>query len=167
MGIDQAHEQTNKAIKGSGGAIGLFHNHQAQTQWLIVMPELSRILQEFEVQLASMESNDDEKTFDHNEQSQAFQKTFHEKVKSLYSTVKDYGNPFEVQHKILLKLVTQEICNDSVEETIQSIELKGCEQYNSYVSEVLENGTKTVHDTIPKNSYPLMSTALKKGNSTS
>ena len=92
------------------------------------MPELSRILQEFEVQLASMESNDDEKTFDHNEQSQAFQKTFHEKVKSLYRTVSDYGNPFKIHDNNLLKHVIQEICDDSVEETIRSIELKGREQ---------------------------------------
>ena len=46
-----------------------------------------------------MESNDDEKTFDHHEQSQAFQKTFYEKVKSLYSTVSDNGNPFKIHHK--------------------------------------------------------------------
>ena len=77
------------------------------------------------------------------------------------------GTPLRFIIKNLLKLVTQEICDDSVEETIQSIEFKGCEENNSYVSDVLENGSKTVHDTIPKNSYPLMSTALKKGSSTS
>ena len=100
-----------------------------------------------------MESNDDD--------------TFRVKVKSLYRTVSDYGNPFKIHDNNLLKHVIQEICDDSVEETIWSIELKGRKQYNSYVSKVLENGSETVHDRIPKNSYLLMSTALKKGNSTS
>ena len=44
IAIDQAHEQTNKQLKGDGGAIGLFHDCQSLTQFLIVMPELARIL---------------------------------------------------------------------------------------------------------------------------
>ena len=52
----------------------------------------------------------------------------------------------------------QEICHESVFDPIKTLEQKGIEQYNEFVSERLERGTKSVHDPITKNNYPLMST---------
>ena len=52
--------------------------------------------------------------------------------------------------------------NSSVAETIQTIEQKGKEQYDLYVSEVLQTGTKRVNDLIKRNNYHLLSTPLKK-----
>lgn len=46
--IDQAHEQNNAVLKGSGGIIGLTENKEALKRWMTAGPELSRILQEFE-----------------------------------------------------------------------------------------------------------------------
>ena len=56
IAIDQAHEQTNKQLNGDRGAIGLCHDRQSLTQFLIVKPELARILSEFESMLP--DSND-------------------------------------------------------------------------------------------------------------
>ena len=81
---------------------------------------------------------------------------------SFSSKVCEYGNPFAIEHPNLLKLNTQEACDPSVEESIRNLEENGKKQYQSYVSEVLEKGSKSIHAPIPKNSYPLMSTPLKK-----
>ena len=42
MPIDQVHEQNNKLVKGSGGAIGLTENPVAFRRWMIAGPEQAR-----------------------------------------------------------------------------------------------------------------------------
>ena len=39
MPIDQAHEQNNLVVKGSGGAVGLTENPAAFRKWMIAKPE--------------------------------------------------------------------------------------------------------------------------------
>ena len=72
------------------------------------------------------------------------------------------GNPFEIEHPDLIKLDNHDAFNSSVAETIQTIEQKGKEQYDLYVSEVLQTGTKSINDPIKHNDYHLLSTPLKK-----
>ena len=47
MPIDQVHEQNNKLVKGSSGAIGLTENPVAFRRW-VAEPEQARLLKEFE-----------------------------------------------------------------------------------------------------------------------
>ena len=44
MPIDQAHEQNNSVIKGSGGAIGLTENPSAFRKWVITGPEQAQLI---------------------------------------------------------------------------------------------------------------------------
>jgi hypothetical protein len=46
--IDQAHEQNNEAVKGSGGAVCLTENPSAFRKWMVSGPEQARLLKEFE-----------------------------------------------------------------------------------------------------------------------
>ena len=50
ISIDQAHEQNNATVKGSGGAVGLTENPSAFRKWIISGPEQARLLKEFEVE---------------------------------------------------------------------------------------------------------------------
>ena len=50
MPIDQAHEQNNAIVKGSGGAVGLTQNPSAFRKWLLAGPEQARLIEEFEEQ---------------------------------------------------------------------------------------------------------------------
>jgi len=45
--IDQAHEQENTKVKGSGEVMGLTENPAALCRWLICSPELARIVTQF------------------------------------------------------------------------------------------------------------------------
>ena len=47
--IDHAHEQNNKIVKGDGGAIGLTESPTQLMRWMVSGPEMSRIINEFEV----------------------------------------------------------------------------------------------------------------------
>ena len=46
--IDQAHEQENASVKGSGGFIGLTENPIALKRWMLSGPELTRLQNQFE-----------------------------------------------------------------------------------------------------------------------
>ena len=50
MPIDQAHEQNNLIVKGSGGAVGLTENPAAFRKWMIAGPEQARLMEEFVTQ---------------------------------------------------------------------------------------------------------------------
>ena len=62
----------------------------------------------------------------------------------------------------LHNFVSQDVYDATVKESMQNLEAKGVEQYNAYVKNVLENGSQSIHDTITKNNFPLMSTPLKR-----
>ena len=68
-----------------------------------------------------------------------------------------------------MTLINQDACDPSVAQAMQNLQSNGTEQYEKYKREVLERGTKSMHDPIPKNNYPLISTPLKRtglGNKT-
>ena len=48
--IDQAHEQNNALIIGSGGAIRLLQNPVTLRKWLLAGPEQARLIKQFEDQ---------------------------------------------------------------------------------------------------------------------
>lgn len=48
MPLDQAHEQQNAIVKGSGGIIGLTESSAALKDWVVAGPEKARLLVEFE-----------------------------------------------------------------------------------------------------------------------
>ena len=125
-------------------------------QWSLASPEIVRLVGEFQQSLPTCKETDDD--FHHHEESKSFQKMFHDKSKQLYDTIKKYGNPFQLSHSHLLKLDIQEAFEQVVFESISTLEQKGQEQYEKYRKEVLEEGTKSVHDTIKKNSFPLLNT---------
>lgn len=47
IAIDEAHEQNNAIVKGDGGAIGPTENPTTLRRWMIVGPEISRLVDEF------------------------------------------------------------------------------------------------------------------------
>lgn len=72
MPIDQAHEQNNALIKGSGGAVGLMENPSSLQKWVLAGPEQARLLTEFEIQYSPEVSD----KYSHHEEGLAAQKTF-------------------------------------------------------------------------------------------
>ena len=97
--IDQAHENNNEIVKGSGGAIGLTENPSAFRKWMLAGPEQARILQEFEANKTRRIDTDS-----HHEESLASQQSFKEQVSSLTETISGMGNPFMNDTAELLKL---------------------------------------------------------------
>lgn len=125
------------------------------------MPELARNLSEFESMLPNNEPDEEDPVFLHHESSKTYQQNFQKDVNSLFETLMKYGNPFKIQHESLLTLVSQDILDDSVKESIQNLESKCLAQYQLLCQEVLENGTKTLYEQMKKNLFPMMRTPIK------
>ena len=46
--IGQGHEQNNAAVKDDGGAVGLSESPDALKRWMVLGPEMARVIGEFE-----------------------------------------------------------------------------------------------------------------------
>ena len=57
--IDQAHEQENAKVKGSGGVVGLTENPAALSRWLISGPEMARLVTQFDEQYMPQPNRED------------------------------------------------------------------------------------------------------------
>jgi hypothetical protein len=154
--IDQAHEQENANVKGSaGGCIGLTENPIAFRCWMLSGPELARLQKQFEDQYLPTDDEEDPRYFQNHQSGYAAQRSFHEQVLSLYSTVKKMGNPFLDNFP---ELVTLDNCNcmdESVVKALYTLEDTGMKQYQTFAKSVLEDCTHSIRDPIKQNSLAL------------
>lgn len=74
MPIDQAHEQNNELVKGSGGAVGLTENPFTFQRWMVAGPEQARILTEFENQFLESKEHSNQQHEQGYSTQQAFMK---------------------------------------------------------------------------------------------
>ena len=65
--IDQAHEQENAFVEGSGGCIGLTENPAAFRRWMLSGPELARLQRKFEEEYFPPTDPDNPKNFENHE----------------------------------------------------------------------------------------------------
>ena len=65
MALDQNHEQQNQIIKAEGGAVCLMENPAALTRWMIVGPEVARVVTKFE---ENVQPSIDNMNADHHDQ---------------------------------------------------------------------------------------------------
>ena len=160
---DQAHEQNNASVKGEGGAVGLTENETALRRWIVGGPEVARLVQEFEgsLQHGSKSWFGRSDTFEHHEQTQSKQTAFLKDVKFLTLVVENYGNPFTEQSSDHIVLHSKDVVDPSVKKTIESVELLGKSQYESFVQERLVECSIPLSEPI-KNKLPLVSCPSKK-----
>ena len=81
---DRGHEQNNKLVKRSGGAVGLTENPTAVQKWMVAGPVQARLLTEFESQFMV---EDGCEIFQQHEQELASQDRFRKHVISLYEII--------------------------------------------------------------------------------
>ena len=87
IALDQGHEQLIGDLKSSGGMIGLTEDPAGLKRLLVTVPEMSRLITEFE------QSNNNAE-LKHHEAYKQFQKTFKNDVLALIQSFIERGNPF-------------------------------------------------------------------------
>lgn len=113
IALDHAHEQENSSIKGDGGAVGLIENPSALRRWTIRVPEIARMVTEYEEQ-----SSSGKMSTKHHEQVPSVQNAF---LKNVLNVMEGLGNPFKEDSGDLLALDTKNIMPTEVVESINNI----------------------------------------------
>jgi hypothetical protein len=159
LAIDQAHEQHNAEIKGSGGAIGLLQDPAALHRWSVAGPEVSRLIAEF---LDDADSGE----VCHHEQYEAYQTKFTSKTKVLKESFEHFGNPFLNSSEYLITLDSGVMLEEDRAKTLQTANSKGVELFESFVRERLEEGsTKSVFASMKKNNIKIFAKDKKCNSS--
>jgi hypothetical protein len=125
-------------------------------------PELSRMIHQFEDQFLPSQDPDNPKNFQNHEAGKAAQKTFHRQVKSLCEVIRRSGNPFLDDFPELVTLDSRDCADINVVESIAKLEQTGNEQYQKYVTDVIQNCTRSIQDPLKKNNLPLFRKNQKK-----
>ena len=159
--IDQAHEQENSKVKGKGGVVGLTDNPTALLRWAIAGPEQARLITQFEKEYLT-DPEDTRAEYQHHDEGISSQERFQHQVNSLLHVFTELGNPFEEKCSEPLVIHTRECADDSVVDSINTLENIGTAQYQQFKKEVLQEKSKSIHDTIKKNSFQLFSTSQTK-----
>ena len=157
--IDQAHEQNNACVKGDGGAVGLKEDPSALRRWMVAVPEVARVIHEFEN--AGLHWNEREDVH-HHDQTASVQTTFAKHDHSLVSVIEEFGNPFEEESQDLIVLDTKEIADAAVVETVCNAKKIGQDQFDAITKDCIKDRTKSLDDIIHRNKLPLFSTTTRK-----
>ncbi len=153
--VDQGHEQENASVKGSGGCIGLTENPIAFRRWMISGPELARLQKQFEVEYQQIDDPEDPRNFQNHQNGYAMRGCFQKQVRSLCSVFKEMGNPFLDDFPELVTLDSRNCMDESVVNSLCSLEDTGEKQYQEFVKTVFEDFTRSIHDPIKRNSLAL------------
>ena len=114
MADDQIHEQQNAKVKGDGGVIGITENEAALRRWMVVGPELARIVNKFEDEFHRGKDNDTR----HHEQLPSIQKSFASDFNNVMSCFEKLGNPFSEDSRDLYALDTKVLMSDEIVTTL-------------------------------------------------
>ena len=120
---------------------------------------MARLVSEFE---ASMTTEVEVQGADHHEVQRSFQVSFFKDVKSLVTTIEDFGNPFLEESEDLIVLDTKEIAGPASVTILRQIEAVGKEQCNQFITERLLNRTKSLYDPIKRNKVSLFNFSQPK-----
>jgi hypothetical protein len=98
---DHLHEQNKKMIKGDGEAIGILVNESALLKRMVGGPEISQMVQEFEV-TANNKATTNNDIQHHHKATKSFQSRLSRHVSAVVESMQQDGNPFAQQE---LKIV--------------------------------------------------------------
>ena len=130
MGIDQRHEQLNADVKGAGAAIGLIEDDNKLLRWMVCGPEEARMVREFEKWCLLNDNSND--TYRHHEDSKSFEMMFSNDVENLEREFIQVGNPFQTETSELINLVTNDVMDETVVNSVRTVDELGTEQKTAF-----------------------------------
>jgi len=161
---DQLHGQNNKLIKGDGGAIVILDNELVLLKWMVSGPEISKIVQEFELTI-DKENVDNIEIHHHHEANKSFQSRFIRHVSAVVESVlQDGNNPFseqDLQTTDTQKILMTASAENSVFEAHKAVQQK----LNNFVEDLLIFGRTSLREALQKTNLALFAGSKKPRNS--
>eukprot|EP00794_Sanderia_malayensis_P004062 gene4062-4614_t len=152
IGVDHAHEQNNKVVKGDGGVIRILDQPNALMKWMMAGPEMSLMVDECESLLRNKDKDDSSKR---HEDTLAFEKKFKKDVKAFADILEGEGNPFEEEEDILITLMSKKVMDEESARSVKIARDAGATQYREFKVERLITGKTSVHEPIKRNKFSL------------
>jgi len=117
-------------------------------------PELSRLQKQLEREFFSDDDPDNPQNFQNHEQGVSTQTMFHRQVGSLCNTIRNMRNPFLADFLDLVSVDSRDSVDESVSWTALSRRHRQ-EPVPTFVKDVLEERTRSIHDPIKRNNRAL------------
>ena len=133
---DHALEQINRAMKVSGGLVGITLNPSARTKFFLISPELSRLSQQAK-QKAGIALHSRTR---HHDISPAVQERQETNVQDLTATFRRFTNPFGDKSNDLFNLVTKSVMPENVKEDLCRQKEIGSKLFETFVFERIQKG---------------------------
>ena len=127
-------------------------NTAGLTRWMIWRPEIARIVNESEENMASRRGS--KAIYLYNKQIKSFQDRFGQHVVFLDSMMEEGENPFLENDETLVCVDTRDIAGDIVRDTVNKIESVEKKESQEFFTESLVKKTKCVNGT--RTSYPFL-----------
>ena len=165
--LDYTLETTeNKALKGSGGIIGLTLRGEALTRWFLARPTTAKYTQIFQQELSKPEPQNTQKSQGHHSGGKTATQRWEadvQKMQALFST--SYMDPFDLTNPKanLINFATGVVATAEVEASLCGALDKGADMAEKFVSErfIVPDGKaatkKSFYDTLPRSNVKTMS----------
>lgn len=141
IGVDHAMEHLNKCTKGQGGISGITSSPSTLLKYCLTAPELARLASETEQLVEVINSNT---VLQHHCLSQAKVTRQEKAIRQLKEVLasshlfrREYESSPNINSNHMIKIVSNEIIADDVQESILCTEQKGQEAYQKFVEERL------------------------------
>jgi hypothetical protein len=167
VGADQSFEQTiNRSQKSSGGIIGTTRKKDFVTEWEIIYHEMLAVCN-LHREISGTKSLQHELTIHHDFSTSEIDAR-EKNISNMMEYIEHYENPFNVQHDTEMRLhniITQEVMNDEIRQSLMEIKEKGIEVYASFRQERLINKTVRLYEPIHRQNVKTFSSINTDSNS--
>ena len=154
MPIDQSTEQAVWWLKNEGRVIGNLDNPQTVRRHQASIPEMARIIWEFE-------GDDDNDNDLHHEMFPKFQHDFKKNVLGLVDSFEKLGNPWSETSGLLYDLNESIVMPDEVVQNIRSLKKTGEERFRKFLDLRINSQVEAFTDTVSHTNLMLFKKALE------
>ena len=136
IGADHALEHINRAMKVSGGLVGIKLNASARTRFFLIAPELARLSSEAQ-ELAGVKPT---VPVQHHTMTTAFQSREEKSVAAVTDTLRRFTNPFQEKSEDLFNIVTKAVVSEKTKNDLCNHTKIGIELFNDFVRDRITSG---------------------------
>ena len=162
IGADHALEHVNRAMKVSGGIIGITLNENARARFFLSSPQLIAIREEALTLMGSKFKATDTKEFKHHQNNVAARQRLNKNVSALTDAMKKSGDPFSHDTNDVINLVTKEVMPEAIKEGILTLTDVGLELFRKFKQERILSNEVPLWASMKRRKLQLWSASAKK-----
>jgi hypothetical protein len=163
IGADHALEHVNRAMKVTGGIIGITLNENARARFFLASPQLSTICEDAMQIMGNKETINDPLTQPkHHQNTVPARQRLHRNVYSLVNIIQNIGDPFQHYSEDVINLVTKEVMSQQVKHDILQLSEIGEELFKKFRQERISSNELLLWAPLKRRKLQTWSVSTKK-----